>query len=62
MRANRCDDSSKDGARKETFRDGKVSALGRLVNGKKQGVWKYYFRNGRLKATGRYSSSQLERL
>jgi antitoxin component YwqK of YwqJK toxin-antitoxin module len=46
MRAKRSDDNGKDGVRKETFRHGKVSAVGRLVDGKKQGLWKYYFRNG----------------
>jgi antitoxin component YwqK of YwqJK toxin-antitoxin module len=49
------DNDARDGLQKETFRDGKLSAVGRYSNGKKTGVWKFYFRNGSLRATGKLS-------
>jgi antitoxin component YwqK of YwqJK toxin-antitoxin module len=60
MRANQSKGGAENGVRTETFRDGKVSGVGRCAGGKKSGVWKYYFRNGLLKATGKYSNGQLE--
>jgi antitoxin component YwqK of YwqJK toxin-antitoxin module len=62
MRANRSDDSSKDGARKETFRglwkrygeNGVLYDAGKYVDGKKAGVWKYYDPGGKLRRTKTY--------
>lgn len=61
MKRTKADDHGReDGPRKETFRDGTLSAVGRYSSGKKTGKWKYYYRNGRLKATGTYSAGRLE--
>ena len=43
-----------DGAHKEFFAGGAISAEGLLRNGKRHGKWKYYYRNGRPKAVGKY--------
>ncbi len=51
MKANQSDDKVRNGVRKETFRDGKVSAVGRYADGKKTGVWKYYDASGKLSRT-----------
>ncbi len=37
----------KTGLRKEYFRDGKLSSVGKYIQSKKTGVWKFYLRNGR---------------
>jgi uncharacterized protein YdhG (YjbR/CyaY superfamily) len=50
----------KDGPQEERFRDGTLSARGRLAGGKRVGVWKFYYRNGQLKATGRFVAGALD--
>lgn len=52
----------KHGLHTETFRDGKVAAVGRYANGRKTGLWEYFFRNGRLKAMGHYLHDKFEGL
>ena len=43
MKRTRADkDGRSDGLRKEAFRDGTLSAVGRYSKGKKSGSWKYY--------------------
>jgi antitoxin component YwqK of YwqJK toxin-antitoxin module len=59
MKKRDADGEGRDGLHKETFRDGKVSAVGKYASGKKTGVWKFYFRNGSLRAVGTLKEGQL---
>jgi antitoxin component YwqK of YwqJK toxin-antitoxin module len=54
MRADK--DGRSDGLRKEAFRDGTLSAIGRYSKGKKSGSWKYYDKHGELSRTRDHST------